>query len=437
MKADPPAVDKAARTRGAQSVTAAGRPRDPRIDAAILGATADLLVEIGYSNLTMAAVAERAGTTKTALYRRWSSKAELVHEATFPTAPTALTAPEGDIAGDVRSMIAATRDVFSSPVVRAALPGLIADMADDAELSARVVSRFTGVFGVVGTRLAHAVQRGQIHPDIDAGRLIEIIGGATLLRLLLAPDQELDDEWVDQTAAIVVHGVMPERVTPQPFPTDWNTALVLVPHPDDPEYGCSAAVAKWTAAGKTVHYALASRGEAGIEGMPPEEAGPLREGEQRRSAAIVGVSDVQFWDFPDSHIRDTPALRTKIAETITASAPEVVVTIFGGAQWAPGAPNQRDHIEFSNAVAAAYDSLADPPRWLFEFGPDVTHCEVVDGYVEAAVQSLMAHAVSLTVLDPGTPVDEQARNQVDAATPPRSEFGGGRTVGFILRRAAT
>ena len=102
------------------------------------------------------------------------------------------------------------------------------------------------------------------------------------------------------------------------FPTDWRTALLLVPHPDDPEYGCAAAVAKWTAQGKTVHYALACRGEVGIAGMPAEEAGPLRESEQRRSAAIVGVEDVQFWDFPDSQIRDTPELRAKIADTITA-----------------------------------------------------------------------------------------------------------------------
>jgi LmbE family N-acetylglucosaminyl deacetylase/AcrR family transcriptional regulator len=427
MKAEPPVVDK---------TPSSGRPRDPRIDAAILGATADLLVEIGYANLTMAAVAERAGTTKTALYRRWSSKAELVHEAAFPTAPTALTAPEGDIAADVRSMIAATRDVFSTPVVRAALPGLIADMAADPELNTRVVGRFAGVFGVVGARLAHAVHRGQVN-DVDASRLIEIIGGATLLRLLLEPGRELDDAWVDQTAAIVVHGVMPERARPQPFPTDWTTVLVLVPHPDDPEYGCAAAVAKWTAEGKTVHYAFASRGEMGIEGMPPEEAGPLREGEQRRSAAVVGVSDVQFWDFPDGDIRDTPALRIKIADTISALAPEMLVTIYSGAQWEPGAPNQRDHIEFSKAVAAAYDSLVAPPKWLFECGPDTTHCEVVDGHVEAAVASLMAHAVYLSVLDPATPVEEQARSEVDAATPPRPEFGDRRTVSFILRRQAT
>lgn len=199
MKADPSSVDKA---------QTAGRPRDPRIDAAILRATADLLAEIGYSNLTMAAVAERAGTTKTALYRRWSSKAELVHEAAFPAAPTALTAPAGDIAADVRAMVAATRDVFTSPVVRAALPGLIADMAVDPDLNTRVMQRFTGVFAAVRTRLADAVVRGEVHAEVDPDRLIEVIGGATMLRLLLWPGEALDESWVDQTSAIVIRGVV-------------------------------------------------------------------------------------------------------------------------------------------------------------------------------------------------------------------------------------
>jgi LmbE family N-acetylglucosaminyl deacetylase len=221
---------------------------------------------------------------------------------------------------------------------------------------------------------------------------------------------------------------------PQPFPSDWRTALVLVPHPDDPEYGCAAAVAKWTSAGKTVHYALATRGEAGIAGMPPEEAGPRREREQRRSAAIVGVEDVQFWDFPDSRIRNTLELRAKVADTITALAPDVVITIYSGPEWEPGAPNQRDHIEFSNAVAAAYDSLTDPPRWLFENGPEITHGETVDGYIDIAVESLAAHAAYLSVLDPDTPVMEQARQQVEATTRPRPDFGGRHTVEFILRR---
>jgi LmbE family N-acetylglucosaminyl deacetylase len=220
------------------------------------------------------------------------------------------------------------------------------------------------------------------------------------------------------------------------FPTDWRTALLLVPHPDDPEYGCAAAVAKWTSHGKTVRYALACRGEVGIAGMPPEEAGPLREAEQLRSAAIVGVHDVQFWDFPDSQIRDTPELRAKIADTITALAPDLVLTVYSGPEWAPGALNQRDHVEFSKAVAAAYDSLTKPPRWLFENGPEVTHAEVIDDdCFDRAVASLAAHEVYLSVLDPNTPVLEQAHTQVDMTTTPRPEFTGRRTVEFILRRS--
>lgn len=221
---------------------------------------------------------------------------------------------------------------------------------------------------------------------------------------------------------------------PQPFPTDWTTALVLMPHPDDPEYGCAAAVAKWTSAGRTVHYVLASRGEAGIAGMPPAQAGPLREQEQRRSAAVVGVDDVRFWDFPDSNIRNTAELRAKIADTLAELAPDVVITIYSGPAWAPDAPNQRDHIEFANAVAQAYDSLPDPPRWLFENGPDPTHVETVDGFVEAAVASLRAHEVYLSVLDPDTPVETQAREQVAMSTQPHPDFGGVPTVGFILKR---
>src|ERR1700752_2491766 len=138
----------------------------------------------------------------------------------------------------------------------------------------------------------------------------------------------------------------------QMFPIDWRTALVLVPHPDDPEYGCAAAGAKWTSQGKQVFYALACRGEGGIEGMPAKEAGPVREGEQRRSAAIVGVDHVEFWDFPDSQIFNTRELQARIAETITELAPELVLTLYSGPEWAPGAPNQPDHIEFSKAVAA-------------------------------------------------------------------------------------
>lgn len=222
---------------------------------------------------------------------------------------------------------------------------------------------------------------------------------------------------------------------PEPFPTDWRAALVLVPHPDDPEYGIAAAVAKWTASGKTVRYALAGRGEAGIAGMAPEEAGPIREAEQRRSAAIVGVDQVDFWEFPDGNIRDTAVLRSVITSVIHDTKPDVVVTIYGGAEWDPGQPNQRDHIEFAAAVTAAFDALAEPPRWLFQNGPQPTHVETVDGFIDAAVGSLAAHQAYLSVLEPATPVREQARQIIDLTTPVLPEFGS-RAVRFVCVRSS-
>lgn len=192
----------------------------------------------------------------------------------------------------------------------------------------------------------------------------------------------------------------------------------------------AAAVAKWVAAGRTVRYALACRGEAGIEGMTPAATGPIRESEQRRSAAIVGVGDVDFWDFPDGNIRNTAALQAAIISAIEAAEPDVVVTVFGGAEWSPDAPNQRDHIEFAAAVSAAYDGLADPPRWLFQNGPQPTHVESVDGFVDVAAAALAAHHTYLSVLDPATPVVEQAKQVIEATTPVLPEWGG-RVVGFV------
>ncbi|NMO02381.1 PIG-L family deacetylase [Gordonia sp. TBRC 11910] len=218
------------------------------------------------------------------------------------------------------------------------------------------------------------------------------------------------------------------------FPTDFSTALILVAHPDDPEYGMSAAVARWTSEGRKVFYALASSGEAGIEGLAPAECGPLREGEQRASAAVVGVDHVEFWGFPDSDIRNTGQLRAKVVETITRLRPDVVITGYGGAEWAPGMPNQRDHMEFTAAVVQAWDSMATPPRWLFVNGPSATHAVEVGDFVETAVNSLAAHDRYLSVLDPQTPVREQARKQVAMMAKPREDFGGAVASAFELVR---
>jgi len=75
----------------------------------------------------------------------------------------------------------------------------------------------------------------------------------------------------------------------QPFPEDWERGLAVVAHPDDMEYGAAAAVARWTAAGKTIGYVLVSDGEAGVATMAPEEAGPIRRVEQVASLSLIHI----------------------------------------------------------------------------------------------------------------------------------------------------
>lgn len=197
----------------------------------------------------------------------------------------------------------------------------------------------------------------------------------------------------------------------QPFPTDWSHALILVAHPDDPEYGLAPAISLWTRTGKKVTYILATSGEEGIEGMPASEAGPLREQEQIRAGAHVGVHDIEFLGLPDSRLSEAPDLRERLDAAVKAHPDaDLVISLYRGPEWGPGMPNQADHIAFGDA---AVDVVAPLGIWQFENGPEPTHhVEVSDEDVQAAIDSLAEHEVYLRVLDPTTPVAAQARAQV-------------------------
>lgn len=155
----------------------------------------------------------------------------------------------------------------------------------------------------------------------------------------------------------------------QPLGEDWARAIAVVAHPDDLEYGPASAIARWTSQGKAVTYLLATRGEAGIAGMAPEKTGPLREDEQRRSAEVVGVSDVQFLDHRDGAVEYGLALRRDIAAAIRRSRPDVVFTMNFELTWGDeGIVNHADHRAVGLATLDACRDAAN--EWMFpEAGP--------------------------------------------------------------------
>ncbi|QBI19554.1 PIG-L family deacetylase [Egibacter rhizosphaerae] len=193
------------------------------------------------------------------------------------------------------------------------------------------------------------------------------------------------------------------------FDGDIGRVLAIAAHPDDLEYGPAAAVARWTRSGHEVVYLLATRGEAGIDSVSPDEAGPLRSAEQQRSAAVVSVDRVEFLDHPDGTLVHGPELRRDLVAAIRRERPDTVITVNHRETWGPpGALNSADHRALGAAVLDAVQDAGN--RWIFPGvgghphavrramvagSPHARHAIDVSGTVDAAVASLAEHRAYL------------------------------------------
>ena len=195
----------------------------------------------------------------------------------------------------------------------------------------------------------------------------------------------------------------------EPLSEDWSTALCVVAHPDDLEFGAAAAIARWTGQGKTVVYCMVTSGEAGIDGLHPDESRRIREAEQVESARIVGVYAVEFLGLSDGVVEYGVPLRAVIAEVVRRNRPDIVITgnfrdTFGGRNL-----NQADHIAVGKAVLDAVRDAGN--RWIFSEqldgnlepwggvkevwaagSPAATHGVDTTDTFAAGVESLKAHA---------------------------------------------
>jgi LmbE family N-acetylglucosaminyl deacetylase len=211
---------------------------------------------------------------------------------------------------------------------------------------------------------------------------------------------------------------MPEDPLPS-FPDDaFQRVLCVVAHPDDVEYGASSAVAAWTARGVEVAYLLLTRGEAGMDLLPPEQTAELRVREQVAGSEVVGVSSVDFLNYPDGVLEYSLDMRRDIVRAIRGFRPDAVLVGSWEVEFVAGL-NQADH---RVAGLAALDAVRDAGnrwvfpdlvdeglqpcsvRWLLVAGdPRPTHGVDVSGDpLQRGIASLEAHAEYLAGI-PGHP----------------------------------
>lgn len=145
--------------------------------------------------------------------------------------------------------------------------------------------------------------------------------------------------------------------------------LVILAHPDDPEFFCGGTIARWTASGHQVVYWLLTCGDKGSQDpdFNPQELCDNRIGEQRAAAARLGVFQVNSLGYPDGYLQPNLELRKEIARIIRSEKPDILVTCdptyyFAG----ENRINHPDHRIAGQAVVEAVFPAAGNPLYFPE-----------------------------------------------------------------------
>ncbi|MGW0774802.1 TetR/AcrR family transcriptional regulator [Streptomyces sp. NPDC002835] len=164
---------------------AAGRPRDPAIDAAVVAATLGVLREHGYGGFTLETVATRAGTTKPTIRRRWPTRQSLVIDALASVLVTPPVPDNGCTRCDLTQSVGLLAEALLERLPLGVLAPLVADCAHDPALHRRltdVLVRPSRHAATVAVR--RAVDRGALRPGVDPDLLVDMLASVVYQRAL-------------------------------------------------------------------------------------------------------------------------------------------------------------------------------------------------------------------------------------------------------------
>ncbi|MFE6198835.1 TetR/AcrR family transcriptional regulator [Streptomyces sp. NPDC057838] len=192
-----------------------GRPRSAAADTAILAATREALVELGWSGLTLGDVATRAGVAKTTLYRRWAGKNELVVDAVAELFDALELPDRGSLAADIEGVVLQFATILALPEAKSGLMAVVAEATRDDALRERVrASVVDRQKRLVLEGRARAQARGELPPEPDPGAaartvdlIFDMVAGAVVHRTLVS-GQPVDEEWVRGFTQVLLHGLV-------------------------------------------------------------------------------------------------------------------------------------------------------------------------------------------------------------------------------------
>ncbi|WP_405822251.1 TetR/AcrR family transcriptional regulator [Streptomyces sp. NBC_01390] len=195
-------------------VSRTGRPRSATADAAILAATRDALIELGWSKLTLGDVATRAGVAKTTLYRRWPGKNELVVDAVAVLFDELEMPDRGSLAADIEGVVLQFAAILVRPDTKSGLMAVVAESTRDDALRERIrASIVDRQKRLVLEGRSRAQRRGELPPETDpeeAARTVDLIfdmvAGAVVHRTLVSAEP-VGPEWAEAFTRVLLLGL--------------------------------------------------------------------------------------------------------------------------------------------------------------------------------------------------------------------------------------
>ncbi len=185
-----------------------GRPRSIHVDQAILQATLDLLAEVGYQSMSIEAIASRAGVGKTTIYRRYTSKEELVADAIESLRDDLAIPDTGSFWGDMDIIINHAAQKIDSPLGRQTIALIISTASSNPQFAEVYWTKYTKIRREALSKvLKRAKSRNEIHKDADIDLVIDLLSGSLYYALIFKPITEPVEAYMRRTMNLLLKGI--------------------------------------------------------------------------------------------------------------------------------------------------------------------------------------------------------------------------------------
>ncbi|MEH2014776.1 TetR/AcrR family transcriptional regulator [Nostoc sp.] len=185
-----------------------GRPRSIHADQAILQATLDLLADVGYQSMSIEAIASRARVGKTTIYRRYTSKEELVADAIESLRDDLAIPDTGSFWGDMDILINNAAKKIDSPLGRQTLALIISTASSNPQFAEVYWTKYTKLRREAFSKvLERAKSRGEIHKDADVDLIIDLVSGSLYYALIFKPTTEPVRAYMHRTMNLLLKGI--------------------------------------------------------------------------------------------------------------------------------------------------------------------------------------------------------------------------------------